>query len=223
MCIFDKAVVILDEIDLILHPLRSELNWPLDKRLPLDFTAEKNASGMRWELPLHMLDPILFAGYGTCTMSIPRSKRSESLLLRIRRTVDKGCEMRAMTRQPHLQLLERRFYEVELRPLLARWMILFILKLGVKLLDEAEMIVWIEHGQPPKENKASALERDAWQVRHFPEFRACIGVQPGSAEMHHVYSPLSSCRQSPVSLPRTLLTLWAYEEVAANHGVVSQH
>jgi len=52
----------------------------------------------------------------------------------------------------------------ELRPLLARWLLLFIVKLGVKLLDEDELCAWVEHGSAPAEAKASALERDVWQV-----------------------------------------------------------
>jgi len=55
MDLFQRSVLILDEVDLILHPLRSELNWPLGVRRPLDFTSEKHAVGMRWELPLHLL------------------------------------------------------------------------------------------------------------------------------------------------------------------------
>jgi hypothetical protein len=164
MSIFDRGVLMLDEVDLILHPLRSELNWPLGKRLPLDFTSEKHALGMRWELPLHLLDPLHYAGYGECVMQVPRSRRSEQLLQRIKCAVDRGCEERAMTRQPHLQLLEPRFYEDHLRPLLALWLLLYIVKLGVKSLDEEEMRAWIEHGQPPRKGKATALERDAWQV-----------------------------------------------------------
>lgn len=31
--------LILDEVDLILHPLKSELNWPLGKKEALDFTS----------------------------------------------------------------------------------------------------------------------------------------------------------------------------------------
>ena len=29
------GVLLLDEIDVILHPLRSELNWPLGRKVPL--------------------------------------------------------------------------------------------------------------------------------------------------------------------------------------------
>ena len=32
------GALMLDEVDMILHPLKSELNWPLGAKLPLDFT-----------------------------------------------------------------------------------------------------------------------------------------------------------------------------------------
>jgi hypothetical protein len=36
--LFKEGVLLLDEVDLLLHPLRSELHWPLGLKLPLDFT-----------------------------------------------------------------------------------------------------------------------------------------------------------------------------------------
>ena len=35
--IVQAGYTILDEVDLILHPLKSELNWPIGKKVPLDF------------------------------------------------------------------------------------------------------------------------------------------------------------------------------------------
>ena len=36
--VFRTGTLLLDEVDLILHPLKSELNWPLGHKEPLDFT-----------------------------------------------------------------------------------------------------------------------------------------------------------------------------------------
>ena len=50
--LFQSAgVLILDEVDLILHPLRSELHWPLGRRVPLDFSKSRSGDGLRWKLP----------------------------------------------------------------------------------------------------------------------------------------------------------------------------
>ena len=47
LSLFEKGVLVLDEVDTILHPLRSELNWPLGGKVPLDFTTDRGAPGMR--------------------------------------------------------------------------------------------------------------------------------------------------------------------------------
>lgn len=39
--------VLLVQVDMILHPLRSELNWPLGQKQPLDFTYGVDAVGLR--------------------------------------------------------------------------------------------------------------------------------------------------------------------------------
>eukprot|EP00439_Symbiodinium_sp_Y106_P021975 s2940_g2.t1 len=43
--VFRGAVLLLDDIDLLMHPLRSELHWPLGDQHKLDFTS--TASGVR--------------------------------------------------------------------------------------------------------------------------------------------------------------------------------
>jgi hypothetical protein len=54
----------MDEVDVILHPLRSELNYPVGPKEPLDFTDNKIGKGLRWELPYYLLDPILYVTRG---------------------------------------------------------------------------------------------------------------------------------------------------------------
>ncbi len=56
---FLDFVLFSTEVDLILHPLKSELNWPLGQKEPLDFTRSRAGNGLRWNLPGHLLDAIL--------------------------------------------------------------------------------------------------------------------------------------------------------------------
>jgi hypothetical protein len=42
--LFRNGALILDEVDLVLHPLKSELNWPLGGKEPLDFTRSVQAT-----------------------------------------------------------------------------------------------------------------------------------------------------------------------------------
>jgi hypothetical protein len=39
--IWKSSVLLMDEVDLILHPLKSELNYPVGTKEPLDFTANR--------------------------------------------------------------------------------------------------------------------------------------------------------------------------------------
>ena len=60
----------MDEVDLILHPLKSELNFPIGPKEPLDLTrSSKGSKGLRWEIPFHMLDALFYALEGN--MSVP--------------------------------------------------------------------------------------------------------------------------------------------------------
>ena len=55
---------VLDEVDLLLHPLKSELHWPLGQKQPLDFTTSTLGDGLRWQIPFHLLDAIFFVHNG---------------------------------------------------------------------------------------------------------------------------------------------------------------
>jgi hypothetical protein len=56
--LFKHGVLLVDEVDLVLHPLRSELNFPIGRKDALDLTQNKSKKGLRWELPFFLLDPI---------------------------------------------------------------------------------------------------------------------------------------------------------------------
>ena len=44
--ILKSSIEIMDEVDILLHPLKSELNWPLGAKDPLDFTRSKAGVGL---------------------------------------------------------------------------------------------------------------------------------------------------------------------------------
>ena len=48
----EGGVALLDEVDLLLHPLKSELNFPIGEKKALD------CAPLRWDLPIHMLDAV---------------------------------------------------------------------------------------------------------------------------------------------------------------------
>jgi len=61
LAILRHGVALVDEVDVVLHPLKSELNWPLGERAALDFTIQTSPPGLRWRVPYLLLDVILRA------------------------------------------------------------------------------------------------------------------------------------------------------------------
>ena len=121
------GVLLLDEVDLILHPLKSELNWPLGQKLPLDFTRSRAGFGLRWQIPFHILDAVFVGCEGSVPlMSSDRSSREAMQALNeIREIVLSGIERKMLQTVPHIVLLSRAFYRKELRPTLARWLLIW--------------------------------------------------------------------------------------------------
>ena len=54
----ERGVLLIDEVDLVLHPLRSELNFPIGEKSQYDLKED------RWLLPTHLLDLVFFVSAG---------------------------------------------------------------------------------------------------------------------------------------------------------------
>ncbi|KAG9413019.1 hypothetical protein AC1031_016040 [Aphanomyces cochlioides] len=123
--LWQKGVLIMDEVDVLLHPLRSELNFPIGNKFPIDLAAN------RWELPLYLLDTIF-------------SNKNEKLI----EVLNYGYSIHALQRFPHLVLLDQGFYDTTVRPLLAtllynEWL-LPQLKMGKNDLTSEEVVAYIQ-------------------------------------------------------------------------------
>ena len=97
---FREGRLILDEVDLILHPLKSELNWPMGVKDPLDFTraipgTNWDSHGLRWRIPFHLLDALFYCHggrEGKMTVSYEQSREAQNALELLRKTVKKALE-----------------------------------------------------------------------------------------------------------------------------------
>eukprot|EP00662_Eupelagonemidae_sp_cell21_P000316 gene316-biopygen71948 len=64
LSMLQHGVMLMDEVDLLLHPLKSELNWPLGFKEKLDLTTEpvegrtKEETGLRYQLPWILIDAV---------------------------------------------------------------------------------------------------------------------------------------------------------------------
>ena len=97
--IFRDATMLLDEVDLILHPLKSELNFPVGEKYDLDGSEE----GERWSLPIHLLDAFLFIQTNRITTFEQRGMALD-ILKRLANVVQQGINERHLQRLPHGKL-----------------------------------------------------------------------------------------------------------------------
>lgn len=147
---FKECALILDEVDTLLHPLKSELNWPLGKKDPLDFSTSSAGNGLRWEIPFHLLDAIFYATTNKLTVPYATSREALLVLEKIKKLVVEGVEEKMMQQTPHLVLLNPGFYHTKLKPLLAHW---YLVYLGSKQLTrvnesltDADLLRYLEAG-----------------------------------------------------------------------------
>ncbi|KAJ8548740.1 hypothetical protein ON010_g10931 [Phytophthora cinnamomi] len=113
--LWQSGILIMDEVDVLLHPLRSELNFPIGNKFPIDLAAN------RWELPIYLIDAVL-APPNT-------SKDPSGLVPRLHAVLDEGYAAHTLQRFPHLVLLDMEFYEARMLPLLSEIAIEWLLKL----------------------------------------------------------------------------------------------
>tara|TARA_B100000780_G_scaffold64561_1_gene42270 strand:- start:41 stop:904 length:864 start_codon:yes stop_codon:yes gene_type:complete len=110
----------MDEVDLLLHPLKSELNFPIGQKLPLDFSPE------RWLCAIHALDAIFYHSRRTMSVGFSQSGRAHQVLDELSAVITTGFEQRMLQASPHLVLLSTEWYSSNMKPLLARWMLLWL-------------------------------------------------------------------------------------------------
>ena len=124
--IFQRGVLIMDEVDLLLHPLRSELNFPIGARLPLEPAPE------RWQLAIHLIDALFYQQTRYLSLSALHDvPEAGHVLGEVHAAIERGKAQHMMQASPHLLLLNDAFYHTDVKPLLARWCVLFLRAKGI--------------------------------------------------------------------------------------------
>lgn len=103
--LWQQGTLIMDEVDVLLHPLRSELNFPIGNKFPIDLTAN------RWELPIHLLDAVLATKQA-------QNGQEMSHVVQLQEVLSEGYTSHALQRFPHLVLLDMDFYDAKMLPIL---------------------------------------------------------------------------------------------------------
>jgi hypothetical protein len=135
-----QGVVIMDEVDVLLHPLRSELNFPIGEKVPVDL------SGDRWELPLHLLglvfieeltfqleheSPVESKEWAAAEEAAGESRKHVAAAFKD--GLRKGIDTFSFQKNPHVTLMDIQFYQASLARVFARFALLWIHRLSTEL------------------------------------------------------------------------------------------
>eukprot|EP01060_Flectonema_neradi_P013755 TRINITY_DN2047_c2_g1_i1.p1 TRINITY_DN2047_c2_g1~~TRINITY_DN2047_c2_g1_i1.p1 ORF type:complete len:4005 (+),score=760.52 TRINITY_DN2047_c2_g1_i1:105-12119(+) len=163
-----ESVLLMDEIDLLMHPLKSELNWPLGIRFPLDLTEKTTLDGFggfRFKLPWFLLD-LVFSVSGSSKSKIHELSNNgpiQKTLGELKEVFEEGIQTSKLTIVPHLTLLNEQYYKDKIAPLLrkctAAWLHAYV---HLKKSDIEEFLIngYMETLQSDKESKALNLSLD---------------------------------------------------------------
>ena len=144
--IFESSIEMMDEVDVILHPLKSELNWPLGNKEPLDFTRSRSGNGLRWGIPSHLLDAIFSCCGMPVLADIAESKAAAVILDQLEKVIQLGFNTLQLQRSPHLALVSKNFYDVHMKPVLTQWLLLWLRARKLPNLNDAEVTEFLMKG-----------------------------------------------------------------------------
>ncbi|CAM9444365.1 unnamed protein product, partial [Hapterophycus canaliculatus] len=173
LTVFRGAALLLDEVDLILQPLKSELNWPLGVKRPLDFTRARPGSqlgdGLRWQVPFHLLEAFFYYTEGRMVVDLAfqDSRRAKTILETIRVAIDEGCAARLIQKTPHVVLLSRKFYHEKLMPLLAQWVLLWMRQRRLREVQDEVALEYLLKGPTASGDQVKAEVKSKLSDEHI--------------------------------------------------------
>jgi hypothetical protein len=156
--LFGAGVLLLDEVDLILHPLKSELNWPIGMKDPIDYSRSKLGIGLRWDMQWHLLDAIFYYTKKKMSVDFKDSREAISILENIASVIQQGIASKYMQYTPHLVLLNKGFYHRELKPLLSRWQLLYLRNKRLPSVEDKHLLSYMTNGPLKDRTAASAVQ-----------------------------------------------------------------
>lgn len=143
--LFSEGAMLVDEVDLILHPLKSELNFPCGEKFALDGAEH----GERWLLPIAFIDAIFYASTGRSSALEARGTTLD-ILERLATAIDVGYDRMALQRLPHLTLLDATYYHDHLKPLLAEIAWSWLTSQHLHGVDKDDVVSYLLGGVTPR-------------------------------------------------------------------------
>jgi hypothetical protein len=198
--LFKQGALLLDEVDLILHPLKSELNWPLGAKEPLDFTRSSQGDGLRWQIPFHLLDALFFARTGKMSVDFSDSREAMLVLREVRETVHAGCEERVLQATPHYVLLSKKFYDSRLKVLLGRWLLIWLQSKRLRGVEDSLVLDYLMKGRNASDTALAAIRYQPPQPAQ-PASQPAQPSQTGSQPAGLASQPAVRLASQPASQP----------------------
>ena len=152
-----RSVAIIDEADLVLHPMKSELNFPLGPK--------KTADRVRWELPTFLFSCILDDDHAF-NDSFSRTFDAQGwekpplfshVMSILKRMLKKGKENGDILEMPHFTLLRKQFYTEQIREHIATIALFFIERAWCKEQLERE-----RNPKPGPSLGAEKFDHESW-------------------------------------------------------------
>ena len=175
---FQRCVLIMDELDWITNPMKSELNFPIGLKSPLDLGPLEE--GKRWEVPLHLWDGLFAAETQVPPTHLKNNPQALVAIEQLFLVLQAGFSQGSMQRRPHIILLDRVFYSTLVLPALVDWMLIFLQGQRVGASCSQELLCKCLRGEsmadaertelaslPHTEQKIVKLSRD-WLTTFFP-------------------------------------------------------
>lgn len=173
LSLFKDGIMLLDEVDLILHPLKSELNFPIGEKFDLDGSEE----GERWGLPIHLFDAIFFVSSGRVS-SFEQRGAALDILKKISLAVQQGYLNRNLQRLPHVTLLNIEYYESVLKPLMAEWAYLWLQQQHLHGIDKAEAIQYILEGAAARSDISTKVNLLDMAITRVLQEKGTLSAEP---------------------------------------------
>ena len=164
--LFHEGVLLMDEVDLLLHPLKSELNWPLGAKEALDLTiapkdspenedGTKRWAGLRWQISFHLIDAVHYCWTKKTSIDYRDNAIADRALQGLYAAFEKGIQEKLIQATPHLVVLDHQYYSSTLKPLFAQWTLIWLSDKGISGVSQAIILEYIlKSGASTKETLA---------------------------------------------------------------------
>ena len=112
----------------------------------MDLTQNRAGYGLRWKIPFVILDAVFYCTERRTTFDFTDSRDAVEILAELDAVIVEGCKTKDLQAIPHVVILNRQFYSSRMRPLLARWIMIFLRHMRIKDVSDDSMLAYLMKG-----------------------------------------------------------------------------